>query len=74
MIHVSAIVPTVLARFLGSELAAEMYVDEILDGQGNIQYLDKVGSVSGLIEIENDFAYDPTHIELNHVMGDPHGS
>jgi len=31
-----------------SELAAEMYVHEGLDGEGRRQYLDKVRSVSGL--------------------------
>ena len=27
--------------------------------------LDMSGSVSGLIEVEDDFEYDPNHIELN---------
>ena len=30
------------------------------------RYLDKVVSVSALIEIENDYDYDPDHIHLNH--------
>ena len=34
--------------FLGSELASELYVDEVLDGAGRIQYLDSVRSMSGL--------------------------
>ena len=58
--------------FMASELASEMYVDEVLDGQGRLQYIDKVGSVSGLIEVEDDFDYDPTHIELNRRL--IHGS
>ena len=29
------------------------------------QYLDRLGSVSALIEIETDYAYDPRHTELN---------
>ncbi len=37
---------------LDSEEAAELYVDEVLDGQGRFQYLDSVGSVSGLVEVE----------------------
>ena len=39
----------------GYELAAEA------DGS----YLDKVGSVSALVEVEEDYTYDPRHIELN---------
>ncbi len=35
-----------------SEVAAEMYVDELLDGSGDFQYLDIPGSVSGLIRFE----------------------
>jgi len=33
-------------HLMGSELAAELYVDEVLDGQGRLCYLDTVGSVS----------------------------
>ena len=44
--------------FLDSEEAAEGYVDELLDGSGNVLHLDRPGSVSGLIEIETDCAYD----------------
>ena len=51
--------------FLLTEEAAESYVDEGLDGDGNIQYLDLPGSVSASIEIEIDGDYDPTHMELN---------
>ncbi len=29
------------------------------------RYLDRVGSVSALIEIENDYDYDVNHVELN---------
>ncbi len=32
--------------FMASELAAEMYVDELLAGDGSVQYLDSPGSVS----------------------------
>jgi len=51
--------------FVASEEAAAAYTDEGVDRDGFPQYVDKVLSVSGLIEIENDSVYDPTHIELN---------
>ncbi len=52
-------------QFLESEVAAAMWVNEELDSEGHLLYLDKAVSVSALIEIENDFDYDPTHNELN---------
>ena len=63
--------PRVSPLFLGSERAAEMYVDELVDGAGRVQYLDKVASVSGAIEIETDCDYDPTHNELNEFFVHP---
>ncbi len=33
--------------------------------RGDHGYVDTEGSVSALIEIENDYDYDPTHAELN---------
>ena len=39
-------------RFLQSELAAEMYVDERLTGDGTFVTLDKPGSVSGPIRFD----------------------
>ena len=39
--------------FLSSERAAELYVDEVLDGSGRLLHLDSTGSVSGL-ELERD--------------------
>ncbi len=50
--------------FVASEEAAVAWVDEVLDSEGRFQYLDKVGSVSALIEIENDCAYEPDHNRL----------
>jgi len=50
---------------LESELASELYCDEVVDGSGRLQYIDRVGSVSALVEVEDDFAYDPLHVELN---------
>ncbi len=59
--------------FVASEEAAVAYIDEMVDGDGHLEYLDKVGSVSALSEAEADYAYDPTHIELNQGLI-PHGS
>ncbi len=39
-----------------------------VDGTGASPYLDLVGSVSALVEVEDDFEYDPNHIELNHRL------
>jgi len=63
--------PSDSCRWIQTELAAEMYVDDRVDGQGRVCYLDKVDSVSALIEIENDYDYEPTHIELNELFVDP---
>ena len=37
-----------------------------LDGMEPARYLDRSGSVSALVEVEDDFEYDPDHIMLNH--------
>ena len=52
MFHVSEILRDSFFRrfYMRSEKAAEDYVDEVVDGSGCRQYLDKVGSVSALIE------------------------
>ena len=42
----------------------ELELDEV-DAMGPDRYLDKVGSVSGLVEVEVDSEYDPQHSELN---------
>ena len=44
-----------------------------LDGMGPERYVDKVGSVSALVEVEDDFEYDPNHHELNRRVI-PHGT
>jgi len=41
-----------------SEVASELYVDEVLDGQGRFSYLDSVGSVSALAEAEDSRVWD----------------
>ena len=47
---------------LSAQRERERYgVDTMAPGR----YLDKEGSVSALIEIEDDFEYDPKHVELN---------
>ena len=51
--------------FLQSERAAEDYCNEVIDGEGRLQYLDSHGSVSASVEVEVDADYDPTHFELN---------
>ena len=38
--------------FLDSEVAAELYVDEIVDGGGRLLDIDRSGSVSALVEVE----------------------
>jgi len=59
--------------FVASEEAAIAWVDEIVDSSGRLQYVDRVGSVSALIEIENDYAYVPDHNDL-FLQEDHHGS
>ena len=54
-----------LASYLASERAAKDYCNEVVDGSGRLLYLDKVVSVSALVEVEDDFEYDPGHKELN---------
>ncbi len=59
-----------LDAFLHSELAAEMYVDEVLDGSGNLLYVDRVGSVSALSRAEQPLR----HISEYIPKGFPHAS
>ena len=56
---------------LDSEEAAELYVDEVLDGSGRFLYLDSIGSVRGLDQDEDGFA-SGRDIYLFSI-GDPHG-
>ncbi len=37
-----------------------------VDGMPIRVYLDEVGSVSALVEVEDDCDYDERHVELNH--------
>ena len=55
---------------IDSEIAAEMYCDEILDGSGRYLHIDSVGSVSGLVLVR-----DITPIlQILRLEGAPHGS
>jgi len=65
-------VSEILARFLESELASEMYVDEVLDGSGGLLYLDRVSSVSASPEAEADAFYGVQQELFSE--GDPHGT
>jgi len=47
------LLPRVGSLFMASEKAAELYVDEVLDGEGRLLHLDSIGSVSGLRRDEN---------------------
>ena len=74
MVHVSSVIASFWHRFyLRSEQASLDYCDEVVDGGGHQLYLAKVRSVSGLAEAEDDFDYDPTHIELNELFVHPPG-
>ncbi len=42
----------------------ELELDGV-DGMDASRYLDKSGSVSASVEVEDDFEYDPDHVELN---------
>ena len=67
--------PRVGSLFLASELAAELYVNEVLDGQGRFQYLDKSGSVSGPIRFDSAYDCELNQLELFPTLeGSPHGS
>ncbi len=46
-------------------LAQRDHLGPELAGVVAMRYLDKVGSVSALVEVEDDFDYAEDHIELN---------
>jgi len=54
-----------LDSYLASERAAEDYCNEVVDGAGRLLHLDSTLSVSAMVEVEDDFDYDPAHVELN---------
>ena len=59
--------------FLDSEEASELYVDEVLDGSGRFQYLDRVVSMSALAEAEAADRFYGVQMDM-FSAGDPHGS
>jgi len=58
----------------GLEEAAQRELEGFeVDGMDASRYLDKSGSVSALVEVEDDFEYSPDHVELNQRLTH-HGS
>ena len=47
-----------LDRYLVTQQAVEDYCNELVDGGGRQLYLDKSGSVSAMVEVEDDYDYD----------------
>jgi len=60
--------------FVASEEAAVAWVDERVDGSGRFQYIDKLGSVSALVEVEVDSEYVQDHNRLFLEQENHHGS
>ncbi len=60
--------------FVASEEAAVAYIDEMVDGDGSLEYVDKVGSVRALAEAEDGYVPDHNELFLDSFEGDPHGS
>jgi len=52
------------AKGLEEAAQRELGLSEV-DGMDASRYLDKSGSVSALVEVEDDFEYSPDHVELN---------
>ena len=55
----------VLKEALSPEGLAQRMVDKGLTPRGVGDIVDKSVSVSALVEVEDDFDYDPRHVELN---------
>jgi len=47
-----------MRRYLGTERAAVDYCNEVVDGEGRLLYLDKVGSVSAVRRDEAEVTFD----------------
>ncbi len=54
-VHVSTVLRQLEFDFMASELACELYVDEVVDGAGNLLEIDSTVSVSALVEVEDSF-------------------
>ena len=57
-----------------SEEASELYVDEVLDGSGRLQYVDSTGSVRGLRRDEARYIRLREQLDEYFSEGDPHGT
>ena len=62
-----------VAQFMASELASELYVDELLAGDGRILQVDNLLSMSALAEAEARASAGNLHLDRL-SEGDPHGS
>ena len=58
---------------MASELASELYVDDVLTGDGFPVILDIPGSMSAMAEAETRAAFANREMD-NFSEGDPHGS
>jgi len=66
-------VSTQFSAFMDSELASELYVDEVLTGDGRLVILDKYRSVSGPIRFDSALDCRLNQLEL-FPEESPHGS
>ena len=62
------------SRFLESELASELYVDEVLAGDGSLLHIDSKGSVSALVGLGRTGPKRVLEPYPVRPTGDPHGS
>jgi len=58
---------------LDSEMAAELYCDEVLTGDGHLIRLDRYRSVSGLVLVRDTLAQMADKVKVR-PEGGPHGS
>ena len=63
----------VSVQFMESELASELYCDEVLTGDGHFVRLDIPGSVSGLIRFDSRWDCELNQLEI-FPKESPHGS
>jgi len=67
-------ISSVMAQFMASELASELYVDDVLAGDGRIVQVDRVSRVTALTEAEAADRFYGIQGEMYFSEGDPHGS
>ncbi len=63
----------VSVQFMDTELASELYVDEVLTGDGRLVILDTVRSMRGLIRFDSRWDCERNQMEI-FPEGSPHGS